>query len=229
MLRFNEPGPTINKKDTKKILDLITGMNFLPETWILICGSLPPGMPENFYGILIDEIKKKSKSVYLGLDADCNFLKYGISSIPDLIKPNIIELERLLSKEIKNLSQLRDAGKMLLKKGISYILVTLGKNGAAGFSNEGFFYARGPSVKNAGCVGCGDVFLAGFALSFSETKSFKESLRFATAAATAKAAERFTDIPEPIKVRRFLKEIFVKNFDEIDGKIKISELREVPV
>lgn len=197
--------------------------------WVLLCGTLAPGMPENFYSVIIEKIRKKKGDVLFGLDADGDFLKYGISSVPELIKPNISELERLSLYKINNLRQLKKAGEKLLKSGIQFVLVTMGGNGAAGFSSEGFFYTRGPFIKNAGCVGCGDVFLAGFVLSFSQTKDFKKSLKYATAAATAKAAERFIDIPDPVKVNKILRKTIIRNLDDLDEKIEISSLREMPV
>ncbi|MCM8758928.1 MAG: PfkB family carbohydrate kinase [Candidatus Omnitrophica bacterium] len=193
-----------------------------------MCGTLPPGIPENFYSILIEKLRKTNKNVFFGIDADYNYLKHGISSNPELIKLNICELERLVSQRIKNLDQLKKIGKSLLNDGISYVIVTMGEKGAVGFYKKDFFYAKGPIIRNPGSVGCGDVFLAGFVLSLSKMKGFKESLRFAVAAATAKAAEQFTDIPGPDKVKKYLKKILVRSLDDIDGRTEISSLQEVP-
>ncbi len=183
-------------------------------------------MPENFYGTVIRKLRRKG--IFSALDADGKFLKYGISSIPDLIKPNITELERLVSQRIRNLEQLRKAGETLIKHGIRFVLVTMGNKGAAGFSSRGYLYAKGPLIRNPGSVGCGDVFLAAFVLSMSKTGNFKKSFKFATAAATAKAALLFTDIPKPAEVEKFSRKIFLRNFDEMDGKLEISNLQKLP-
>lgn len=185
-------------------------------------------MHENFYATVIEKLRSKNKNVFCGLDTDCNFLQHGVSSIPDLIKPNIAELERLVSQKIRSLDQLKKAGEKLIRYGIQFVLVTMGDKGAAGFSKQSHLYAKCPLIKNPGSVGCGDVFLAGFVMTMSETGNFKKSLKFATAAATAKATKFFTDIPKPSEVKKMLKKILVKNFDEMDGKIEISNLQELP-
>lgn len=165
----------------------------------------------------------------ISVDSDGFFLKSAVSAGPDLIKPNIRELERLISRKIENLAQLRKAAEKLLNSGISFVLVTMGDKGAAGFSREGFFYTRGPEIKKAGSVGCGDVFLAGFVLSYSRTGKFRESLKFAAACGTAKAAKPFTDIPQPYEVEKILKRTFVADFDDLDEKTEISNLQRLPV
>ncbi len=228
-MKFNEPGPSISEKTSEKILDFIINLDFSSTDWILFCGSLPPGMQLNFYKKAIERIRSKNTGIKIGIDADGQYLKYGICAKPDLIKPNIKELERLVSRKITGFDQLMGAGERFLRSGISFILVTMGEKGAVGFSKEGVFYTKGPQIKKAGSVGCGDVFLAGFILSFSETGNFKESLKFATAAGTAKAAKSFTDIPEPKEVKKFLKKILIWNLDDPDGKTKKLSLQEVPV
>ncbi|MCM8764979.1 MAG: PfkB family carbohydrate kinase [Candidatus Omnitrophica bacterium] len=186
-------------------------------------------MPANFYSQAIHKIRDKNTTTMISIDSDGSFLKSAISAGPDLIKPNIKELERLISRKIGNLEQLRNAAEKFLNSGISFVLVTMGDKGAAGFSREGYFYTRGPEIEKASSVGCGDVFLAGFALSHSKTGQFKESLRFAAACGTAKAAKPFTDIPQPYEVEKILKRTFVVNFADLDEKTEISNLQQLPV
>ncbi|MCM8788771.1 MAG: hexose kinase [Candidatus Omnitrophica bacterium] len=229
VLRFNEAGPVIPEKFKSKILNFIVDRDFKSVSWIFFCGSLPPGIPADFYSQAINKIRNKDTRIMIGLDSDGYYLKSAVNAIPDLIKPNISELERLMSRKITNMGQLRNAAEKLLESGISFVLVTMGSNGTAGFSREGFFYARGPTIKKAGSVGCGDVFLAGFVLSFSKTGKFKESLRFATASGTAKATKPFTEIPRICEVEKILRKTFITNFDDLDEKIEISNLHQLPV
>ncbi len=185
-------------------------------------------MPEDLYARLIKEIRRRGKNTLIGLDTDGKFLRYGVGEKPDLIKPNIWELERLMSERILNFEHLCQTGEKLLKSGIPFIIVTMGDKGAIGFSKDGFFYANGPVVNNPGSVGCGDVLLAGFVLSFSQTGNFKESLRFAVASATAKAARAFTDFPSPDEVIQLLKNTFICGLEDLDEEIKKSIPREMP-
>ncbi|MGB9642708.1 MAG: PfkB family carbohydrate kinase [Candidatus Ratteibacteria bacterium] len=212
----------------EKILELIFSIDFNSAKWILISGSLPPGMPENLYARIIREIRRRGKNTFIGLDTDGEFLRYGVGEKPDLIKPNIWELERLISKQILNFEHLCQIGEKLLKSGISFIIVTMGNKGAIGFSKDGFFYAKGPIVNNPGSVGCGDVLLAGFVLYFSKTGNFKESLRFAVASATAKAARSFTDFPCPDEVNKILGKTFICDLGDLDEETKKSIPREMP-
>ncbi|HOJ30471.1 MAG TPA: PfkB family carbohydrate kinase [bacterium] len=203
-------------------------IDFTHAKWILISGSIPPGIPENFYAKLINKIRRRGKNTFIGLDTDGKFLEYGIREKPDLIKPNIWELERLMAKKILNFEHLLKAGQKLLNSGIPFIIVTMGNKGAAGFSKNGFFYAKGPIINNPGSVGCGDALLAGFVLSFSKTGNFKQSLRFAVASGTAKAARPFTDFPCPGEVKKILKKTSICGLDDLDEETKKSLLPEVP-
>lgn len=224
-MRFNESGPQIKNLSSRKILKFITETISPSTKWILLCGSLPPGLPENFYQKIISKIHKKNKNLFTALDTDGKYLRYGIDAKPFLIKPNLWEIERLLDKKIENFKQLKDAGETIINSGISMITITMGEKGAAGFSRQGFFYAKAPYIKNPGSVGCGDAFLAGFIFRFIQTNDFKESLLFATASGAAKATKKFTEVPSCIEVKQMVKKTFICSLDEIDERTKISNLQ----
>ncbi len=196
--------------------------------WVILAGSLPPGVPDNFYGEIIKKIHKRTNKTFIALDADGNALRKGIAAKPDLIKPNIWELERLVQGKIQGFDQIKDAGEKFLDCGISFVLITLGEKGSLGFSQQGSFYAKGPAVKNPGSVGCGDIFLGGFILSFSRTKNFPEALRYAASAGTAKACKPATDIPEPEEVKRILRKTSIWRLDALSERTKKQLLQGVP-
>lgn len=147
---------------------------------------------------------------------------------PDLIKPNIWELQRLISEKIRRFDQIKCAGQYFLNNGINFVLITMGKNGSLGFSKQGCFYVKVPQVQCLNSVGCGDAFLGGFVLKFSKTKNFAESLRYAASAGTAKASKFDTDIPEIEDVKKILRKVSIQTLDALSERTKKQLLREMP-
>jgi len=228
VLRFNEPGFKVGKSSLQKILKLIVNNDFNSIDWVVLSGSLSPGIPDKFYGTIIEKIHTRTVKTFIALDADGTQLKNGVVAKPDLIKPNIWELQRLISRKIRRFDQIKRAGQYFLNNGINFVLITMGENGSLGFSKQGCFYVKVPQVKCLNSVGCGDVFLGGFILKFSETKNFAESLRYAASAGTAKASKFNTDVPGIEDVKKILKKTSIQALDALSERTKKQLLREMP-
>ena len=71
-----------------------------PDSYVVMVGSIPEGLSQAFWAQLIAVLREKR--VRIVLDADNEALKQGIEAGPFLIKPNIHELSRLVSKNIKS-------------------------------------------------------------------------------------------------------------------------------
>ena len=138
---------------------------------------------ENYRYYTIDEILK---------DIPENILK-GI----DYIKPNETELQILTGMEVKNRKDITEAAKILIKKGVKNVIVTMGGDGCLYINKdiEEFFPAY--PVKAIDTTAAGDCFTAAFALALSQNKNWKEAIEFgrkaSSIAVTRKGAQ--TSIP----------------------------------
>jgi sugar/nucleoside kinase (ribokinase family) len=109
----------------------------------------------------------------------------------DLVQANLLELNALSGKNLKNIRELRDFAKQVLSLGPQVLLVTMGYKGALMIHKEG---KRIKLEKSAGrkisgfkdATGCGDVFSAGYIACYLKTKNLKRSLDFANRVAAEK-------------------------------------------
>jgi 6-phosphofructokinase 2 len=175
----------------------IKDMNYL-----VLSGSLPPGVTPNIYGQLILAGRKKGAFVFL--DADGAALRDSINYLPTGIKPNIHELSRLVGKDLKTESDILKTCDELHQKGIAYVLVSRGKDGLILSTETKKIKAISPPVNSQGSVGAGDSAVAGFILGHSLGKDLGECLRLACAAGAATAESPGTELCHKNAVDRIL-------------------------
>ena len=152
---------------------------------VVISGSLPKGVPTDFYRKLIDLAKLKEKKVIV--DTSKQALKNAILSKPTVIKPNINELQELFEKDIKSFEDIVEASECLYSQGIEIVVISMGKDGALVKCSEGVFYSKIPTIKVVNTVGCGDSMVAGLALGLLRKYKIQDTMKYAAAASVANA------------------------------------------
>lgn len=175
----------------------ITDMDYM-----ILSGSLPPGVSPNIYGQLI--LAGRNKGAFIFLDADNKALNESINYIPTGIKPNIHELSRLAGRDLKTDDEIIDACRSLHSKGVKYILVSRGKEGIIFSGDEQIVKAVAPPVEVESTVGAGDSTVAGFILAHSMGMSIPECVKLACAAGTATAQTPGTELCHKEDVEKIL-------------------------
>lgn len=202
--RMSAEGPRMELKEADEFFKKILSCVPLPEWWVL-GGSLPPGVPNDFYTRLITLLQKQGAKCVL--DADDEPLRLGIQSKPYLIKPNEYEMERLAGRQLASEASLVEAAMEIVEDGIKMVVVTLGKKGALVVTRERIYQATSPQIEVKSKVGAGDSFLAGFVTGLSRNYSLEETLRFAMACGTAAVMNDGTAICKNVDVEKLLPEI----------------------
>lgn len=153
----------------------------------IVCGSgsLLKGIGKDSYNILIEEARKKG--IKFILDTSGESLISGIKAKPFLIKPNQEELEDIAGRKFKDINELIDFAKEIVKTGIENVMVTLGGDGAILISGEKIYKGTFPKVEVKNTVGSGDSTIAGMAFGLSQEKELKECFRLAIACGTTNA------------------------------------------
>ena len=83
---INEHGCPVDAKDLASFVQKFNQL--LPTCEIVVLsGSTPPGIPDNFYYECIEDAKKAGKKVIL--DADGEAFRLGLKAIPYAVKPNL--------------------------------------------------------------------------------------------------------------------------------------------
>jgi ribokinase len=102
----------------------------------------------------------------------------------DYVTPNESEAEALTGVAVTDVASATKSAKVLLAKGVSKALITLGENGA--LLHDGTTVTHVPAF-NAGAVvettGAGDAFNGGFAVALSEGRAPVDAVRFGAATA----------------------------------------------
>ena len=91
LTELNEPGPVVEEKDVKALLDKLDGYA-KEDTLFVLAGSIPRGVEKDIYRQIIELVHKKGAKVLL--DADGELFTKALEAGPDIIKPNRVELEQ---------------------------------------------------------------------------------------------------------------------------------------
>jgi 1-phosphofructokinase family hexose kinase len=180
--RISAPGPWVSLEEADRVVELITSLE-PPPAWWALGGSLPRGIPTDFYARVVRALGVRGARCFI--DADDDVLKIGIEAKPYGIKPNDYELARLVGRELRGDAAILDAAHEVLACGVTVVAVSLGADGALVVTDDEAVRARVPQVEVLSKVGAGDSFLAGLILALSRGDSLQRATRFASAAGTA--------------------------------------------
>lgn len=154
---------------------------------VALCGSLPPGLPPNYYAQLLDAARPAGS--VLALDTGGDALRRGLAGRPTVIKPNRDELRELMGREVGMGETAAFVRRELLGATMGeggVVLVSLGAEGALLIARDQGYRAEAPPVSVVNTVGCGDALLAGY-LS-APTRHDDPAAALARAVATGTAA-----------------------------------------
>jgi ribokinase len=101
-----------------------------------------------------------------------------------LIVPNETEASILTGISVTDLGTASKAADVLLHKGVSHVIITLGKQGAYFKSPLRELLVPAPSVTAIDTTAAGDTFCGAITVALSEGKDWEDAIRFAIAAAS---------------------------------------------
>ncbi|MCR5691421.1 MAG: 1-phosphofructokinase [Eubacterium sp.] len=202
---INAQGPVIGQEDLQAFMNRLSCL--LPGDYLVLAGSIPPSLPKNTYGLMMETWR--DRGVRVVLDATGEALRQGLGKSPFLIKPNRDELGDLFDVTIETEDQALFYAQKLRQEGAQNVLVSLGGKGALLMSDSGKIYRGGcprGQVKNA--VGAGDSMIAGFLRAKTQGLGDREALAMGIATGSASA---FSDrLAEETQVEKLLPEIEIR-------------------
>jgi 6-phosphofructokinase 2 len=180
--RFDLPGPVISSADQERCLDHLSRVAQQAD-YIVASGSLPIGVPEDFYARIATLAKRQAKRFVL--DTSGVALKQAGGGIY-LLKPNLRELEDLSGRQIHGECEEEQAAQEVIAQGrCEVVVVSLGSRGALLASAKGCERFPAIPVQPNSTVGAGDSMLAGIVLELCRGSSLREAVRFGMAAGAA--------------------------------------------
>jgi 1-phosphofructokinase family hexose kinase len=182
-VKLNERGPKLTKAEQDKICQAVETL--LPNaSWLMLCGSVPPGVEPRFYTRLIDVATRHKVETLLDTDGDA--LLHGLEAKPTIVKPNQSEAERLLNTALITRSAQIEAVQRIKSLGPRSVVLSLGSRGViAASSSEGVLEVVPPQVHALCPIGAGDAMAAAIIWALHQGESFGEALRWGVAAGTA--------------------------------------------
>jgi 6-phosphofructokinase 2 len=205
--RIDAPGPNISRDELRKLIDKITRIKSKPD-FLVLAGSVPPGVPADIYRQLIE--KAKESGIKTVLDSDNKWLKEGIKAKPNVIKPNVHEAEELLEVQLRDELAIIEAVKALVSKGIEVAAISRGKDGIIVATKEKVLKVTSPQVEVRSTVGAGDSTIAGLVLKLSQGHGIEEASQWAAAAGTAATLTPGTELCRREDVERLLPQVKVE-------------------
>lgn len=180
---------------------------------VTMSGSLPAGMPDDYYGRLIRLANTFGKKTVL--DCSGNALKSVLEGDdkPTVIKPNRDELAQLLGREVsKDVDELKAVLNQPLFAGIEWIIVSLGADGAFAKHHDAFYKVDIPKIEVVNPVGSGDSTVAGIASGLANEETDDVLLKKANVLGMLNAQEKTTG------------HVNMANYDKLYQKLAVREV-----
>ena len=183
-------GPDISAPMLQQITDCF--LENCAGNFAVLTGSTPPGVPEDTYADLIERISDLQGKVVL--DAHGNVLKLALESKPFLLRTNRYVLEMLIRQKLDSVQAVAKAARAIQRKGIQFVCVSLGTEGAVLLDAQNSYHSTAPRVRVHSTVGSGDAMLAGMVAACLRQQDAQQMLRFGVICGSATASHPGTGL-----------------------------------
>jgi 1-phosphofructokinase len=196
--KLNEPGASLCAEDLEALAKKVLAAA-APDTWVVLCGSLPPGLRTEAYATLT--YRFVAAGLRVAVDTSGPAFRAAVAAGPELVKPNVEELAEAVGHPLRSRSAVVAAARDLQDLGARTVLVSLGAAGAI-LVEESAVAGESPVDEPRSTVGAGDAFLAGFLAGRYQGANPREA--FAEALAWGAAAVQLpgTRMPGPTDIDR---------------------------
>ncbi|MBO7149780.1 MAG: 1-phosphofructokinase family hexose kinase [Clostridia bacterium] len=204
LTEINDRGEAVSKDKQAELIEKVKLLAPNHEIAVM-SGSLPKGVEPAFYGEVLSVIPKKVKVI---IDAEkANTLSALGSRDIFMVKPNLRELEEFTNANIHTLQDMVKASRRYFDKGVKFVLISLGSEGAVLTDGTDSYFCKSASVAVNSTVGAGDSMVAAICVGLQKGVPMPELLRMATAAGTAAVTTSGTNL------------FYKDKYDEIYSKI----------
>ncbi|MAG13981.1 MAG: hypothetical protein CMN78_05240 [Spirochaetales bacterium] len=209
-----EPAPEINEREAGEFLKAFLAL--LPQAKCLaIAGTAVDGDTPDCY--LQYALRAKEHNIPVFLDSYREHGKVALAAGPDILKINNDELADLTGMPVDSRQDRENACTSIREDfGIRWIIITLGENGAEGFSAAAGIVASPPAISAKNPIGSGDVFSSGVISSMLDSgfswdlDCLEQSIRLAVAMGTANCISLKTGHVERAHLRSILPKVEVQ-------------------
>ena len=201
--RFVMPGPHLATAEWQACLDAVA-QQATPARWIVASGSLPPGVPDDFYARLARIARQQGSRMVL--DSSGPALAAALEEGVYLVKPSLREMRELTGLPLANAPQWQAAVQNLVHQHKAQVVaLSVGAQGAVLATSGGVWQAPAlPVQATTGTTGAGDCFLAVLLSALERGESAPTALRWGLAGGAAALLAPGTSLASALDVRRLL-------------------------
>ncbi len=195
-IKVNESGPVILPEKQSEILRNIEARTQAGDWWVM-SGSLPPGIPDDFYARAIGIVN--TARAYAILDTSGEALRLGCTARPTLVKPNLTEAQLLTGQLLETgkegtQSELIACAAAIKAIGPENVIISSGGSGALLYTGQGAWMARSPTIEERNPIGAGDALVGGVVWAMNQSFDLPEALGWGVACGAAAASQDGTGV-----------------------------------
>lgn len=180
--RFVLPGPCLTTQEQEKCLEELR-YEARAARFVVASGSLPPGLPSDFYQRVADFCRDVGARLILDTSGDA---LQRVHSGVFLLKASVRELRERVGRDLLDRSdQLTAAQELIDSRVAELIVVSLGSEGALLATSQGGHYFPPVPVEVVSGVGAGDAMVAAIAVGLTRGWSPSKSVQFGVATGAA--------------------------------------------
>jgi 6-phosphofructokinase 2 len=203
--RFVLQGPKLAEPEWRRCLEALAE-HVGPGTYVVASGSLPPGVPDDFYRRVARMARERDARCVL--DTSGEALRSALEEGVHLVKPNRRELHLLTGRALDTAEEQERAARELVAGGRAEIVaLTLGADGAVLAWPDGVARLPAPKVELQSAVGAGDSFVGAMVLALAEGRPLVEAFRYACAAGAAALLTPATELCRREDVERLERQL----------------------
>lgn len=198
-------GPTVSTEEWQHLLDRF--VTHCGDGLGVITGSLQRSLPTDLYAEAVRRVRAAGGRAVV--DSHDDLLRNAIDAQPFLIKPNRFELETLVGRSLKTEQDIVREARRLQERGVTWVCVSLGADGALLVTESAVLKGEAPSVTVASTVGAGDSMVAGMTGLLAQGASAEEALREGIACSAATVMQPGTELFHKETVDRLRSEVTI--------------------
>lgn len=205
--RFGQPGPDWPAADSARALEEIQGL-LTPDMIVVATGSLPPGVPDDFYVVLGQRVQAAGARMIVDTSgrAQKALLEQG-HGLMQVLRMDRHESEQLAGHKLGTLAAAARFAQSIAKQGLAeLVIMARGAEGSVFATARGCFHCVSPKGTVVSKVGAGDSFVGGLALGLARGQGFEDAGKLATATAAAAVMTPGSQLCAPETVARLLPE-----------------------
>ena len=203
--RFVLPGPQLTEQEWRACLAAFSSLDQRAR-FVVGSGSLPPGVPDDFYGRVAQAVKRTGGKIVI--DTSGPPLRAALQTGVYLIKPSLNEFRILMGKLLETQTDWIEACRSLVNNGYAEIVaLTLGEQGALLVTRDQVLRAQALPVTPVSVVGAGDSFLGAMIWSLASGHTVETAFRYGVAAGSAALLMHGTELCQREDTERLVNDV----------------------